>query len=213
MSIFSALTAPFRKSGATAGESAGAEAGEADVVDINVTPIGTPNPDARMFRVDEALVPSGTYEYTSVEAAAAAPLAARLLGVSGVELVLIAPRFVTVRKVPERVWSDLEPPLIAQIKESLQLGEMSVLETEVRNAPAQRTATEVRILALLDEEVRPAIAQDGGDVTFVEFRDGIVYLKLIGACGTCPSSVTTLKMGIERLMMEEIPEVQGVEHA
>jgi len=213
MSIFSALTAPFRKAEAAAEHPAGAEPREDTVVDINVTPIGTPNPDARMFRVDEALVPSGTYEYNSVKAAADAPLAARLLGVSGVELVLIAPRFVTVRKLSERVWSDLEPLVIAQITESLQLGEMAVLETEVHNAPAQRTAIEVRILELLDEEIRPAIAQDGGDVTFVEFRDGIVYLKLIGSCGTCPSSVTTLKMGIERLMMEEIPEVQGVEHA
>jgi Fe-S cluster biogenesis protein NfuA len=75
----------------------------------------------------------------------------------------------------------------------------------------QRSEVELRIIALIDEEIRPAIAQDGGDLTYMGFEDGIVQLRLIGSCGTCPSSVTTLKMGIERLLVEEIPEVKGVE--
>ena len=70
---------------------------------------------------------------------------------------------------------------------------------------------ELRILALIDEEIRPAVAQDGGDVEYLGFEDGIVYLRMTGACGTCPSSTATLKMGIEALLKEEIPEVDSVE--
>ncbi len=179
--------------------------------EIAVSVVATPNPDAKMLKVPETLVPSGTYEYSSLDKAKNAPLAQRLLGVSGVELVLIAPRFVTVRKKPERDWDQILEALVAHVQESLFYGEMAVLESEVGATPAQRTAIEQKILQLLDEEIRPAIAQDGGDCTYEGFEDGIVKLRLIGACGTCPSAVTTLKMGIERLMVEEIPEVRGVE--
>ena len=178
---------------------------------IEVSVVQTPNPDARMLRVPETLVPSGTYEYSSLAKAEASPLAQRLLGVNGVELVLIAKQFVTVRKKPDRDWDHMLPALIAQVQESLFLGEMAVYEGDARNTPTHRTVVEQKILQLLDEEIRPAIAQDGGDCTYEGFEDGIVKLRLIGACGTCPSSVTTLKMGIERLLVEEIPEVVGVE--
>lgn len=178
--------------------------------DIDVKVMATPNPDARMFKSPETLVPSGTYEYTSVEAAGASPLAQKLLAVDGVELVLIAPRFVTVRKSSNRDWAELEGGLRAKLQESLYYGEMAVLDDAIHSTPQQRTAIEQKILQLLDEEIRPAIAQDGGDCTFEGFEDGVVKLRLIGACGTCPSSVTTLKMGIERLMVEEIPEVREV---
>ena len=77
--------------------------------------------------------------------------------------------------------------------------------------PPPRTEVELRILALIDEEIRPAVAQDGGDVEYLGFEDGIVYLRMTGACGTCPSSTATLKMGIEALLKEEIPEVDSVE--
>lgn len=181
----------------------------AEEIEVSIVP--TPNPDARMLKVAETLVPSGTFEYADLDKAEGSPLAQRLLGVQGVELVLIAKRFVTVRKKPELQWDDLLPALVAQVQESLFYGEMAVLEAERTATPHQRTAIEQKILQLLDEEIRPAIAQDGGDCTFEGFEDGIVKLRLIGACGTCPSSVTTLKMGIERLMVEEIPEVTGVE--
>lgn len=181
----------------------------AEEIEVSIVP--TPNPDARMLKVTETLVPSGTFEYADPAQAQGSPLAQRLLAVQGVELVLIAKRFVTVRKKPELQWEDLLPALVAQVQESLFYGEMAVLESELTGRPHQRTAIEQKILQLLDEEIRPAIAQDGGDCTFEGFEDGIVKLRLIGACGTCPSSVTTLKMGIERLMVEEIPEVKGVE--
>jgi Fe-S cluster biogenesis protein NfuA len=88
---------------------------------------------------------------------------------------------------------------------------MAVLDIELRRIARSFSEVERRIMELIDSEIRPAIAQDGGDVTFVGFEDGLVQLKLIGACGTCPSALTTLRMGIERLLVEEIPEVRGVE--
>ena len=89
---------------------------------------------------------------------------------------------------------------------------MAVLDAEAPAPPTPpRTEVELRILALIDEEIRPAVAQDGGDVEYLGFEDGIVYLRMTGACGTCPSSTATLKMGIEALLKEEIPEVDSVE--
>lgn len=177
--------------------------------------IDTPNPNARMFRVDEALIPSGTFEFTDLQhAAQRSPLAQTLLELGGVELVLIAPRFVTVRKSPAAQWSWLSQSISAALSAFLRSGEMAVYEdTSSASDSVERTEVERRILEILNEEIRPAIAQDGGDVSFEGFKDGVVYLRLSGACGTCPSSSATLKHGIERYLCEEIPEVQAVEQA
>jgi len=180
---------------------------------MSVSTVPTPNPDALMFRVNEVLVPMGTHEFKPGDDTADAPLARALLAHDGIELILVAPRFVTVRKLSEKPWPELEGPIRDTISEFLDSGEMAVIETaSVTEAGPEYTEVEKRIIELLDEEIRPAIAQDGGDVSFESFEDGVVYLKLSGACGTCPSSVTTLKMGIERLLVEEIPEVESVEN-
>lgn len=179
---------------------------------IPVSSVPTPNPDALMFRVEEALVPTGTFEYTDPSTAAGqAPLAERLLGLGGVELVLIAPRFVTVRKDPDARWPDVVPQVKRALREFIWSGEMAVFDVAVKTVGPDLSEVEQRILAILDEEIRPAIAQDGGDITYVGFTDGVVQLQMIGACGTCPSSTATLKMGIEALLTEEIPEVRAVE--
>lgn len=184
---------------------------EAEIEAIPVSSVPTPNPDALMFRVDEVLVPTGTFEYTQREVAGReSPLAERLLGVPGVELVLVAPRFVTVRKQPETAWPEVVPIVKRALREFIWSGEMAVYDLAVDATAPELGAVERRILELLDEEIRPAIAQDGGDVTYVGFVDGVVQLRMIGACGTCPSSTATLKMGIERLLTEEIPEVHAV---
>ncbi len=172
----------------------------------------TPNPDALMFRVEETLVPTGTFEYQDRDAAERqSPLAARLLAEPGVDLVLIAPRFVTVRKLPDARWVELSPRIKEALGDFLLSGDMAVLDEAVVAVSAAGSEIEQRILTLLEEEVRPALAQDGGDVTYEGFEDGIVKLRMIGACGTCPSAVATLKQGIEALLREEIPEVQAVE--
>ena len=179
---------------------------------MTVSSVPTPNPDALMFRVNEVLVPMGTHEFKPGDDTGDAPLARALFAHDGIELILVAPRFVTVRKVPETPWLELEESIRGTITDFLESGEMAVIEQETTTDAPERTEVEKRIIELLDEEIRPAIAQDGGDVSFEGFEGGVVYLRLTGACGTCPSSVTTLKMGIERLLIEEIPEVESVEN-
>lgn len=185
---------------------------EAEIEAIPVSSVPTPNPDALMFRVEEALVPTGTFEYTdAAKADGEAPLAHRLLEVAGVELVLIAPRFVTVRKDTDARWPDVVPAVKRALREFIWSGEMAVFDVAAQVNGPELSEVEERILTLLDEEIRPAIAQDGGDVNYVGFVDGVVQLQMIGACGTCPSATATLKLGIEALLTEEIPEVRSVE--
>lgn len=177
---------------------------------IEVVP--TPNPEARMFKLTELLIPSGTHEFKLGDDTADSPLARALLALDAVELVLIAPRFVTIRKRFDEEWRWLEPNVKASLDAFLDSGEMAVFEKVGDEAKPEREYTELetRILAVLDEEVRPALAQDGGDLSFEGFEDGVVYLKLTGACGTCPSSTATLKSGIEYLLREEFEEVTEV---
>lgn len=181
--------------------------------DIEVRTVPTPNPNALMFRVDETLVPTGTYEFQSLEDADNSPLAQVLLRIEGAELVLVAPRFVTVTKHADVAWPDVVPKIKDRLRAFLLSGEMAVLDQGSGPDAAELGEIERKIVELINEEIRPAIAMDGGDVNFQGFVDGIVHLRLIGACGSCPSSTTTLKMGIERMLMEEIPEVRGVEQA
>ena len=173
--------------------------------------VPTPNPHAVMLKVQEVLVQSGTHEYTRADDSSEAPLAAELLGIDGIDLVLIAPRFVTLRKNPGSEWRELIPAAKQAMRDFLSSGQMAVLEKE--NATGQTSASEVeqQIIRLLDEEIRPAVAMDGGDINFVSFENGIVHIQMTGACGTCPSATETLKLGVERLLMEEIPEVRSVE--
>jgi len=180
-------------------------------IPIPVDTVPTPNPDAIMLKVQETLVPSGTHEFTGDDDTSNAPLATALLAIDGIDLILIAPRFVTLRKTPDADWPDLVPMAKTAMRSFLSSGEMAVLTNEGSIDPAQLGEIEQKIMRLLDEEIRPAIAMDGGDINYLGFEDGIVRVQMIGACGTCPSATATLKMGVERLLMEEIPSVRAVE--
>jgi NFU1 iron-sulfur cluster scaffold homolog, mitochondrial len=186
------------------------EAVRKEEIHINVQE--TPNPDAYMFQVSKALLPSGTHEFKKGDDLSLSPLAKLLLEQAGIELILIAPRFVTIRKSPEVAWFPLADQATEALRGFLQSGEAAVKETA--SAPVNLediSELERQILELLDEEIRPAIAMDGGDLIYHGFQDGIVKIQLTGACGTCPSSTATLYYGVQNLLMEEIPEVKGVE--
>lgn len=171
--------------------------------------VPTPNPDALMFKVQETLIPVGTYEFKSSAQASDAPLPRRLFDLAGVTSVLVAPRFVTVSKDDETPWPVLVAPIKDAIRDFLDSGDMAVPEDGLPvDAPVDALSRQV--LALLDEFIRPAIAQDGGDIVFRGIEDGVVLVKLIGSCGTCPSSTATLAMGVERMLLEELPELRGV---
>jgi len=182
-------------------------------IPIPVDTVPTPNPDAIMLKVQETLVPSGTHEYTQQDDTSQSPLAQALLQLEGIDLVLIAPRFVTLKKQPDVDWLDLIPQAKDAMRLFLESGEMAVFSSKETIDPEKLGAIERRIVQLLDDEIRPALAMDGGDISYLGFEDGMVHVQMIGACGTCPSATATLKMGVERLLMEEIPEVRGVEQS
>lgn len=169
----------------------------------------TPNPEALMFKLQEILVPTGTFEYRSAAQASDAPLPRRLFDLEGVTSVLVAPRFVTVNKDPAFTWPELVPQIKAAIRDFLDSGDMAVPDTDLDYAE-YADPIERKVVALLDEFIRPAVAQDGGDILYRGMKDGIVLLKLIGSCSSCPSSTATLAQGVERMLLEEVPEVVGV---
>ena len=131
---------------------------------IPIDTVPTPNPDAIMLKVQETLVQSGTHEFTQRDNTDDAPLAAKLLEIEGLELVLIAPRFVTLRKSTTAEWPDLIPDAKNAMRAFLSSGEMAVLETESTIDPSKVGEIERKIIQLLDDDIRPAVAMDGGDI-------------------------------------------------
>lgn len=172
----------------------------------------TPNPDALKF-VPHVALTCGASRWCA--SAADAPLAARLFVLAGVGRVFIAPEFVTVTRAPDGpAWSDLRYAVIAAIAEFLETGEPALID-EARDAAAHPEDDEVvsEIRQVLGLYVRPGVSRDGGDVLFERFEPEtrVVWVKMQGACGGCPSSRLTLKAGIEQILRRYIPEVLRVE--
>jgi len=180
-------------------------------IPLAIDTIPTPNPDALMFKLSESLVSQGSFEFTRA-LSDIPPLPARLFTLDGVDQVLVTSRFVTVTKKEEYGWADLVPSLKGLIREHVASGEPAVGETQAVADTATESELGQKIAQLIEDQVRPAVAMDGGDVQFVGLTDEmIVQLRLIGSCSSCPSAITTLHMGIETMLVEEFPEVQGVE--
>ena len=173
----------------------------------------TPNPATLKFLPGQSVLETGTADFPSTETAAASPLARRLFGVEGVTGVFLGSDFVTVTKEEGRDWDHLKAPLLGAIMEHFQSGAPAI-EGEQSSGHAAHEGEDAEIVGqikeLLDSRVRPAVAQDGGDITFHGFDRGVVYLHMQGACAGCPSSTLTLKMGIENLLRHYIPEVVEV---
>ena len=174
----------------------------------------TPNPATLKFLPGQTVLETGSADYPDSATAGNSPLARRLFAVEGVCGVFFGTDFVTVTKEDGRAWEHLKPAILGAIMEHFQSG-APVIEGE--NTESGHTAhdgpdAEIvnQIKELLDTRVRPAVAQDGGDITFHGFDKGVVYLTMKGACAGCPSSTMTLKMGIENLLRHYIPEVTEV---
>jgi Fe-S cluster biogenesis protein NfuA len=162
-------------------------------------------------------MPSGTANFARADDAAASPLARRLFGVEGVERVFLGSDFVSVTKGDAPDWQHLKPAVLGAIMEHYLSG-APVIEAKTAPAAAPEgnfdeadSDVVAQIKELLDTRVRPAVAQDGGDIIFHGFEDGIVKLEMHGACSGCPSSTMTLKHGIENLLRHYVPEVQEVQ--
>ncbi len=175
----------------------------------------TPNPATLKFLPGQTVLSAGTADFVTAEAAESSPLAQRVFAVSGVTGVFLGHDFVTVTKDDGSEWDHIKPAILGAIMEHFQSGQ-PVLGQEVTAASghADHDGEDREIVdqikELLDTRVRPAVAQDGGDITFHGFERGVVYLHMQGACAGCPSSTVTLKMGIENLLRHYIPEVTEV---
>ncbi len=172
----------------------------------------TPNPATLKFLPGRVVMEAGTADFPGVETAGRSPLARRLFEVSGVERVFFGTDFVTVSKAAELDWQVLKPAILGAIMEHYTSGDPVIESGEAPAGDASDDDDEIvtQIKEILDTRVRPAVAQDGGDITFEAFRDGILYLHMQGSCSGCPSSTATLKMGIENLMRHYVPEVVEV---
>ena len=179
----------------------------------------TPNPATLKFIPGRVVLDSGTLEFVDAEAAARSPLAAKLFGVAGVTSVFFGSDFVTVTK-DDSDWQHLKPAILGAIMEHYMSGaplladgsaasdEATDEEDEFFNeADAETVAT---IKDLIETRVRPAVANDGGDITFRGFKDGVVYLNMKGSCAGCPSSTATLQHGIQNLLKHFVPDVVEV---
>jgi Fe-S cluster biogenesis protein NfuA len=179
----------------------------------------TPNPATLKFLPGATVMERGTANFTRPEEAGHSPLAVRLFELDGVAGVFFGSDFVTVTKMPDRSWDVMKPMILSAIMDHFVSG-APVLREAPAEAPvngsgagAEEAAddeTVTRIKELLDTRVRPAVAMDGGDITFCGFDEGIVYLHMQGACSGCPSSTATLKHGIENMLRYYVPEVLEV---
>lgn len=174
----------------------------------------TPNPETMKFLPGQPVMQKGTAEFRSVAEAAKSPLARRLLNIDGIEGVFFSHDFVSVTKAESRDWTLLKPHILGALMEHFTSG-LSAVEGDdpapVDVAPEDEDELSAQIRELIDTRVRPAVALDGGDITFVRFEDGIAYLRMRGACAGCPSSTLTLKSGIENMLRHFVPEVVAVE--
>jgi Fe-S cluster biogenesis protein NfuA len=171
----------------------------------------TPNPNSVKWVLSQPV--AGIYSANFADTAPApdiSPLAARLFEVEGVSGVYLGPDFVTVSKQEEKEWADLAAPIVVEIKAWVATGAAAL--GEAWEPPDFGEASEIveKIREILDRDVRPYVAQDGGEISFAGYRDGVVEVYLRGSCAGCPSSTITLKMGIEARLKEEVPEVTSV---
>lgn len=175
----------------------------------------TPNPATLKFLPGMTVLDLGTADFPNSDAAAKSPLARRIFAAGGVTGVFLGSDFVTVTKSDDVEWPHIKPQILGAIMEHFQSGQ-AVIEGEGpgdghgTNFDSADEGIVQQIKELLDTRVRPAVAQDGGDITFHGFDRGVVYLHMQGACAGCPSSTLTLKMGIENLLRHYIPEVTEV---
>lgn len=171
----------------------------------------TPNPATLKFLPGRPVMSSGTADFPSRESAGRSPLADRLFAVDGVRGVFFGGDFVTVTKDAAIDWHVMKPSILGALMEHFTSGE-PILHADGAAAEAAEEDDEIvaQIKELIDTRVRPAVAQDGGDIVFHRFEEGVVYLQMQGSCSGCPSSTATLKAGIENMLRHYIPEVTEV---
>ena len=170
----------------------------------------TPNPNSIKFLPGKIVSKSGSFEVTKKDETNN-DLIKNLFSVNGVESIFLGKDFISVNKQDSVEWEEIKHIIISLINDFYSTGKEYVVEKNLNESSENLEEVEMRIIKILDQKIRPAVARDGGDIKFKEFKDGVVKVQLQGSCSGCPSSTMTLKQGVQNLLCHYIPEVKQVE--
>ena len=171
----------------------------------------TPNPNSLKFLPGQAVSNSGSYEITEKNTVNN-DLIKNILSINGVTGVFLGSDFISVNKKESINWEDVKHIVISLINEYYQSGNKFVIDKDLDETESKKDLIDIEkeIIKILDSKIRPAVARDGGDIKFKEFKDGVVTVKLQGSCSGCPSSTATLKQGVQNLLCHYVPDVKEV---
>ena len=170
----------------------------------------TPNPNSLKFLPGKVVSNHGSFEVTKKDETNN-ELIRNLLSVNGVEGIFLGKNFISVNKYDDIDWEEIKHIIISLINDFYSTGKDCVIEKDLNESFENLQDIEKKIVKILDEKIRPAVAKDGGDIRFKEFKNGVVKIQLQGSCSGCPSSTMTLKQGVQNLLCHYIPEVKKVE--
>ena len=170
----------------------------------------TPNPNSLKFLPGKNVSNKGSFEITQKDQTNN-ELVKNLLSINGVEGIFLGKDFISINKYDDTSWDDIKHIVISLINDFYSTGKECVVENTLIKNNENLKDIEKKIVKILDEKIRPAVAKDGGDIKFKEFKDGIVKVQLQGSCSGCPSSTMTLKQGVQNLLCHYLPEVKKVE--
>ena len=174
----------------------------------------TPNPDSLKFISEKTISAIGTEEFQKNKINETSNLFIReLLGFNGVELVLLSKNFLSVKKTQNVTWEELKPMVVSHLNNYFEKNNEPILKNNKiqPNKASSSDETVIKIIEVLDTKIRPAVARDGGDIKFKSFENGVVKVELQGSCSGCPSSLMTLKQGVQNLLKHYVKEVNSVE--
>jgi NFU1 iron-sulfur cluster scaffold homolog, mitochondrial len=174
----------------------------------------TPNPESLKFLSENTISAVGTEEFQKNDIKQINnSFIKELLNFKGVELVLLSKNFLSVKKTKEISWNDLKPMVISHLNHYFENNKEPILKNEIKDSKNDYGNDETikRIIDVLDSKIRPAVARDGGDIKFKSFENGVVKVELQGSCSGCPSSLMTLKQGVQNLLKHYVKEVNSVE--
>jgi Fe-S cluster biogenesis protein NfuA len=173
----------------------------------------TPNPDSLKFLSENVISAAGTEEFhKSKEIKTTNPFIKELLNFEGVELILLSKNFLSVKKTKDVSWEVLKPMVISHLNDYFEKNNQPILtDINIDKKTNIKDETVNKILEVLDTKIRPAVARDGGDIKFKSFENGVVKVELQGSCSGCPSSLMTLKQGVQNLLKHYVKEVNSVE--
>ena len=173
----------------------------------------TPSPDSLKFLSEKTISVVGTEEFQKGKNSLnTVPFVEELLNFKGVELILLSEKFLTVKKTKEVSWNELKPMVISHLNDYFEKSNEPILKNKEKPKDSTKNDETVdKIIEVLDTKIRPAVARDGGDIKFKSFENGVVKVQLQGSCSGCPSSLMTLKQGVQNLLKHYVKEVNSVE--